>query len=191
MTPAPLQTLLTDLLHPDKNVRIDAALEIGKLADSLALPVLLDRLGREPDFFVRENVTWAVVRIGDAAVLPLIALLQQGDASSQFNAAHALSKLADARAVPALLLALDDASPALVQKAVYALGRIGDARVGSGAREIGSSVNEALEKFGDIAVPGLLTALQQGTVNVRIEVADVLGTIGGKVHAGCPQADRD
>ena len=123
-----LQKLLTDLLHPDKNVRIEAALEIGKRADPIALPVLLDRLGAEPDFFVRENVTWAVVRMGDAAVLPVIALLANGDAAARFNAAHALSKLADSRAVPALLSTLDDPDPALVQKAAYALGRIRDAR---------------------------------------------------------------
>ena len=49
--PAPMQPPLTALLHPDKNVRIDAVLAIGKLADTLALPALLDRLGREPDPF--------------------------------------------------------------------------------------------------------------------------------------------
>ena len=56
-TDAQLQKFLSDLLHPDKNVRIDAALEIGKRADAAALPALLTRLGDEPDFFVRENVT--------------------------------------------------------------------------------------------------------------------------------------
>ena len=50
-------------------------------------------------------MTWAVVRVGNTAVLPLIAPLEHGDASAQVNAARALSKFADPRAVPALLVA--------------------------------------------------------------------------------------
>jgi HEAT repeat protein len=174
-------------LHPDKNVRIEAALEIGKLADPAALPALLERLGAEPDFFVRENVTWAVVRMGDAAVLPVVALLQEGDVASRFNAAHTLSKLADARAVPALLTTLDDPDPALVQKAAYALGRIRDvralpalvSRVGVGPRELRASVSEAVEAFGDAAVPELLAAFHGNAVEVRVDSAEILGAIGG------------
>jgi HEAT repeat protein/GNAT superfamily N-acetyltransferase len=183
----PMATLIADLQHPDKNVRIEAALEIGKVADLSALPVLLTRLGAEPDFFVRENVTWAIVRMGDAAVLPLIALLGGDDESARFNAAHTLSKLADDRAVPALLALLDDVSPALVQKAVYALGRIGDvralpplvARVGVGTRELRSTVNEALEAFGERAVAALVGRLDDGDGAVRVELTEILGVIGG------------
>ena len=50
-------------------------------------------------------MTWAVARVGDAAVLPLIALLEHVDASAQFNAAHALSTLADESGLAALLVA--------------------------------------------------------------------------------------
>lgn len=185
-TDAQLQRFISDLHHPDKNVRIAAALEIGKRADAAALPALLTRLGDEPDFFVRESVTWAVVRIGHTAVLPLIALLERGDDAAKFNAAHTLSKLADARAVPALLAALDDSSPALVQKAIYALGRIGDmralpallARVGIGARETRTSTNEALEAFGAAAVPCLVETLHTGLTEARVDVAEILGAIG-------------
>ncbi len=184
---ATLDRLIADLQHPDKNVRIAAALEIGKCADATALPSLLERLGMELDFFVRENVTWAVVRIGDAAVMPLVTLLASDDEPTRFNATHALSKLADARAVPALLLQLDDASPGLVQKAVYALGRIGDARalpslvarVGMGPNELRSTVNEALEAFGERAVPSLIARLADGDSAVRVEVTEILGVIGG------------
>ena len=186
-----LVKLIAELQHPDKNVRIESALAIGKLADPSALPALLERLGAEPDFFVRENVTWAVVRLGDVGVLPLIELLRGADESFRFNAAHALSKLADARAVPALVSLLDDPSPALVQKAVYALGRIGDARalpmlvarVGVGSRELRSTVNEALEAFGAMAVPLLIGRLDDGDRAVRVELTEILGVIGGAAAA--------
>jgi HEAT repeat protein len=194
-----LRTLLDDLIHPDKNVRIEAALEIGKLADSRALPLLLERLGTEPDFFVRENVTWAVVRIGADAVVPLIDLLHGTDVAARFNAAHTLSKLADARAVPALLATLDDPDEKLVQKAVYALGAIGDVsalpalleRVGSGSRELRSSVNEALEVFGELAIPYLVAAMATREASVRVEVAEILGSIGGDAADGALAAAID
>jgi HEAT repeat protein len=186
-----LAAMLADLVHPDKNVRIEAALELGKLADPAAIPALLARLGDEPDFFVRENVTWALVRMSSEAVLPLIDVLVHGDAAARFNAAHTLSKLADARAVPALLAACDAPDQSLAQKAVFALGRIGDlhavpalvARLGAGSQEMRGAAATALESFGDAAVPALLEAFRAGDVAVRVDLTEILGAIGGEASS--------
>jgi HEAT repeat protein len=184
-----LTRLCADLLHPDKNVRIEAALEIGKLADAAAVPVLVERLGAEPDFFVRENVTWALVRMGDASVLPVIAALQGDDTGARYHAAHTLSKLADARAVPALLEALASPDVMLVQKAMYALGSIGDVRalpaligrVGADNGELRSTLHDAVAAFGDAAIPALEARLaaHETPVAVSVEAAEILGSIGG------------
>lgn len=184
-----LSALIGNLQHLDKNTRIEAALEIGKLADPAALPALLSQLGAENDFFVRENIVWAIVRMGEAAVEPVVELLETADGGTRYHAAHTLSKLADARAVAPLMTALDSDDPMLVQKAVYALGRIGDERalpalrerLGRGEREMRSTVNEAMEAFGELSVPHLAEALHTEEVSVRIEAAEVLGSIGGSM----------
>jgi HEAT repeat protein len=183
-------------------VRLEAALELGKLADVHALPALLDRVGTEPDFFVRENVTWALVRMGDAAVLPLIAILERGDTTSRFHAAHTLSKLADVRAVPALLVALDASDSELVQKSVYALGALRDeralpallARIGETSGAFRSTLHDAVSAFGVHVVPALLAVLadRASALATKVEVVEILGSIGGsEVIAPLAQALQD
>lgn len=186
----PLAANLANLVHMDKNVRIEAALALGTLADPAAVPALVARLGVEPDFFVGENVTWALVRMGADAVLPVVAVLQGGDAAMRLHAAHTLSKLGDARAVPALVDALRDREEAVVQKVVYALGSLADMRalpslvamVGRGEGAFRGAVSEAVGAFGAAAVPALAALLQSPTaqegVVLRTEVAEILGTIG-------------
>lgn len=186
----PLAAYLANLVHADKNVRIEAALELGTLADPAAVPALVARLGVEPDFFVGENVTWALVRMGGDAVPPVIEVLQHGAAPARLHAAHVLSKLGDVRAVPALLHALRDDTVAVVQKAVYALGVLGDSRalpslvamVGTGDGTLRGVVAESVAAFGAAAVPALDGLLQsppaRTEVAIRAEVAEILGTIG-------------
>lgn len=184
-----LAAWMADLQHLDKNVRIEAALELGKLADVQALPALLDRVGTEPDFYVRENVTWALARMGNAAVSPLITILERGDTASRFHAAHTLSKLGDARAVPALLAALDASDSELVQKSVYALGALRDeralpalvARIGETSGAFRSTLHDAVAAFGAHAVPTLLAVLADADSALarKVEVVEILGSIGG------------
>ncbi|MBL0170404.1 MAG: HEAT repeat domain-containing protein [Gemmatimonadaceae bacterium] len=185
------EALVADLLDPDKNVRIKAALALGELADIEALPALLARLGAEPDFFVRDNLVWAVVRMGHAAVPSVINLLGDDDGTVRYLAAHTLSKFADARALDALTAALDDADPLVAQKATYALGRIRDerslpallARLGQGSREARTTLNDALEAFGEALVPALLPLLAGANTPTRVDAVDLLGTIGGPAAA--------
>ena len=178
---------IVDLQDRDKNKRLHAVMALGQLANVAALPALLARLGAEPDFFVRDNVSWALLRIGDAAVLPLIAMLDDTNHVVRYHAAHSLSKLGDARAVKALIITLDDTDAHVVQKAIYALGSIRDARalsaltsrLGNGSREAQSALHDALVAFGATAVPHLLIMLDHADIAVRVEVAEILGVIGG------------
>ncbi len=178
---------ILDLQDLDKNKRLHAVMALGQTANVAALPALLARLGAEPDFFVRDNVSWALLRMGDAAVLPLIAMLDDTDHVVRYHAAHSLSKLADARAVEALIATLDDTDVHVVQKAIYALGSIRDARalsaltsrIGIGSRELQNALHDALVTFGATAVPHLLVMSEHADVAVRVAVTEILGAIGG------------
>ncbi|MCC7052861.1 MAG: HEAT repeat domain-containing protein [Gemmatimonadaceae bacterium] len=189
----PLAAWSASLLHREKNVRIEAALELGKLADPAAVPVLVSRLGVEPDFFVGENVVWALVRIGAPSVLPVIAVFQRGAPAARVHAAHALGKLGDARAVPALLAGLRDDDAAVVQKVVCSLGTLRDVRAlpplvamlaeGGGSGELRGTLSDAVAAFGVAAVPALASLLDalrgdRAGVAVRVEVVEILGQLG-------------
>jgi HEAT repeat protein len=182
-------SLIADLQHPDKNTRIKAAMEIGTAADASAVNALADHLSRESDFFVREMLVWALVRIGAPSVDPMITMLTHNDAATRTQAAHALSKLGDVRAVPALMRALDDASVSVVQKAAYALGALGAvgaipsliALLVRGESELRNTLHDALVALGDTAVPELAALFGAADTNVatRVTIVETLGGIGG------------
>ena|GEM_PF-1584465 len=178
---------LLDLLHhPDKNQRINTAMALGTQADVSALPTLLERFAEEPDFFVRENLTWAVVRMGAAAVSPLLELLRHPNPAARLQAALTLGKFKDARAVEALVNAVQDPELEVVQRAVHALGQMGDPRavpvllnlLTSENDELKNTVRTALEQFGEAAVQPLSAAFPLEDWPVRQQIADILGALG-------------
>ena len=182
-------TLTEQIHHPDSNVRSQAALHLGRLDDARGLDALLDALITEPDLLVREDITWALVRIGVPAVPPLLALLGDTNPSTRHNAAHALGKVGDALGVDSLIQTLDDADPNVVQKAAFALGQIGDARavtalvglLGNDHRDVQAAVNSVLEGFGAAALEPLAGALASPRWQVREQAADILGMIGDEL----------
>ncbi len=180
-----MNTQTNKLQDPDKNVRIQAALDIGSLGDSQALQALTAQLVLETDFFVRENITWAIVRMGQVAVMPMLELLEHTDPTARFQAAHALSKLGDTRAVNALVLALQDEHLEVVQKAAFALGQLKDdtaipalvALLGDKHPELQTTVQRALEGFGIAALPILEQVLHHQDWVVREQAVTLIGFI--------------
>ena len=154
-----LSLLVAQLRHQDREVRTAAALSLGKAADASAVEALVQALAAEPDFFIREYITWSLVRLGDAAVLPLMDLLDHERPVARHSAAHTLSKMGDARARDALIDALQDDHAGVVAKAASALGKIGDAQaipaliglLGHEDRELQATLVAVLE--GDLAPP--------------------------------------
>ncbi|NCD17723.1 MAG: HEAT repeat domain-containing protein [Actinobacteria bacterium] len=63
--PAGLVDLLGDA---DPDVRLRAALELGESRHDPAAPAIVDRFGRERDFYIRETLTWAALRMPVAAL---------------------------------------------------------------------------------------------------------------------------
>jgi HEAT repeat protein len=181
-----VKIMLEQLVHPDKNVRGPTAIALGGSCVADALDGLLARVGHEPDFYVREDITWALVRMGEAAIEPLIGLLADESAAVRHHAAHTLGKINDPRAVEALMSALQDSDPMVAARAAGSLKVIGDARaipalagvLGHAHRETQTAITEALEQFGAKAVPFVLKAMTDARWQVREHAADVLGQIG-------------
>ena len=177
-----------DLSDPDKNVRVEAAVRLGSLGNEDAVAPLVEALRTDPDFFVCETVTWALVRCGSVAVEPVITLLHDESALARARAAHALSKLGDARAVPALIdrLNVNEQDRAVREKSVLALGQLGGdeamnalaALLGDQQPELATAVSRALESFGERALPALLARIGDRDPDVRAQVVDLLGFTG-------------
>lgn len=181
----PLQKALRGALSPDVQVRLRAALRLGTLADASAAAELVALLVSEPDPYVRETLTWAVVRQPEAAVPHLVAALG-GEAPSRVQVLHALSKIQDPATVEHVLPLVDDPHPDVAAKAWWVLGRTGHAasatvlleRLGRHDDEQRRALTRALEQLGEPAVPGLGAALSDDDPEVRLQAAEALIAVG-------------
>ncbi|MCU0463676.1 MAG: HEAT repeat domain-containing protein, partial [Anaerolineae bacterium] len=185
-----LQTLIQQLNHPDRSQRGQGALSLGALRDERALEALLTALAVESDLFVREDITWALVRQGEAALESLLALLNHERADLRHHAAHVLGKIGDRRAAPALIAAVThDPAPAVIQKTAFTLSQMKVAgaipalvaRLGHPDSEVQTALTKALESFEAQAVPALTEAARSADETVRAHAVEVLGEIGGKI----------
>lgn len=181
-----LPTVLAALVHPDKDVRQQAAVGLGERADPRLVPAIAQLLWRESDFFVRETLTWVLTRTPAVAVGAATAALADLDASVRLQALHVLSKIADPDSVAVVAARLGDQDPRVVDKARWALSRIGDPSVipllvhRLGQRDLAGrdAMTTTLARFGAAAVPLLVSVLRDENPSVRAHAADVLCFIG-------------
>jgi HEAT repeat protein len=170
----------------DKNVRLDAAVAIGTAGDADRLGDLVSALAWEQDFFVRETLVWALVRMGPAAVPLLGELLRTGPADAALAAVQVMGKLCDPAAVPLLLDALPAADPALRDRIVFSLGQIGDpgtvpvlvSLLGRTSEQSTTTLVSAIESFGEDAFDELMARRSDPDAEVRGQVVDLLGFMG-------------
>lgn len=162
--------------------RLQAALTAGTRPDEAYLEPLVERCSVEPDFYVRDMLTWALTRLPLELVLPRViaetsAVLPQ----ARSQALHTLSKLGDARGWPAITgahlhdpddevaraawrtaagLAPDEDRPALARELALELGR--------GDLDVMRSLSRALVELGDDAGPALRAAtIGEGELAVK------------------------
>jgi HEAT repeat protein len=167
-----MQTL-RGLEHNRSSVRLRAALSAGTTPDPRLVDKLVERCAVEPEFFVRDMLTWALTRQPSSLTVPtLIAELDSERAQARSQALHTLSKIGDRKAWPAITRALltdpddevarsawraavvllpDDEKPQLAGVLVTQLGR--------GGRETQLSLSRALTALGEIVMPALRTAM--------------------------------
>ncbi|MCL9758574.1 HEAT repeat domain-containing protein [Frankia sp. AiPa1] len=153
----------------DPSVRLQAALAVGSNPDPGLLETLVERCAVEPDFFVRDMLSWALTRLSPAITLPRIRQeLDSERPAARSQALHTLSKIGDrgawvwitrdllcdaddevARTAWRVAVALvpEDEKKELTDELVVQLGR--------GDRSVQLSLSRALVDLGEMIEPAL------------------------------------
>ncbi|WP_449060970.1 HEAT repeat domain-containing protein [Planomonospora algeriensis] len=172
---------LQGLEDGDPSVRLRAALAVGTAPDPRFVGRLIERCAIEPEFYVREMLTWALTRHPSSATVPeLIGELRSERARARSQALHTLSKIGDRWAWPAITRALladaDDEVARSAWRAAVALVPEGEesglagvlaTQLGRGGRETQLSLSRALIALGEAVTPTLRAAMTDPDPRVR------------------------
>lgn len=91
-----MATLKSMLASDDQSVRLKAALAAGTYPQPDFVDVLISQCTHEPDFFVRDTLSWALMRQDREAVMArLIPELTSPIVQAKSQAIHTLSKIGD------------------------------------------------------------------------------------------------
>jgi HEAT repeat protein len=91
-----MATLKALLESPDKSVRLKAALAAGTYPDPEFIEILVSQCAHETDFFVRDTLSWALLRNDVPKVVErLKPELSSENAQAKSQALHTLTKIAD------------------------------------------------------------------------------------------------
>ncbi|MEV6690192.1 HEAT repeat domain-containing protein [Micromonospora sp. NPDC051196] len=173
--------VLAGLAHGSSSVRLRVALAVGSTPDPQFVDALVERCAVEPEFFVREMLTWALTRQPASVTVPrLIEELRSARTQARSQALHTLSKIGDRRAWPAitheLLTDADDevarsawrAAVVLVPEgAESGLVQVLTTQLGRGERETQLSLSRALVGLGEVIMPVLRAATTHPELRVR------------------------
>ncbi|WP_199752089.1 HEAT repeat domain-containing protein [Actinoplanes sp. ATCC 53533] len=154
------------------SARLQAALAAGARADPGLVEALVERCAIEPDFFVRDMLTWALTRLPREITVPrLCAELCSERARARSQALHTLSKIGDRAAWPAITRSLlhdaDDEVARSAWRAAVVLVPAGEqrglaadlvAQLGRGDRAVRLSLSRALVALGEVIEPALRSA---------------------------------
>jgi HEAT repeat protein len=89
-------TLKALLESPDKSVRLQAALAAGTYPEDQFIEVLIAQCAHEPDFFVRDTLSWALMRQDIPKVVERLKVeLHSENSQAKSQALHTLSKIGD------------------------------------------------------------------------------------------------
>ena len=175
---------LEDLLKsPDQSVRLKAALAAGTYPNPDHIEVLIRQCASESDFFVRDTLSWALMRQDRPMVVQrLIPELKSANPQSRSQALHTLSKIGDKNnyslVTTELLLDPDDfvASTAWRSASVLvpdadkpALVEILISQLGRGDSDTQFGLTRFLCAIGEPIVAPLTQAAQSGVESVRTQ----------------------
>jgi HEAT repeat protein len=163
------------------SVRLRAAMAVGASPDPLFVEPLVRRCAIEPEFQVREILTWALVRHPASVTVPrLVDELRSERAQARSQALHTLSKIGDRRAWPAITRALltdaDDEVARSAWRAAVVLVPDGEraelagvlaSQLGRGNRETRLSLSRALIALGEVITPILRAKIVDADQSVR------------------------
>ncbi|MBE1593577.1 HEAT repeat domain-containing protein [Nonomuraea angiospora] len=165
----------------DSSVRLRAALALGTSPDPRFIDKLIERCAIEPEFAVRDMLTWALTRHPASMTVPaLVEEVRSEHAQARSQALHTLSKIGDRLAWPAITRALlRDADDEVARSAwraavvlvpdgeVPELAAVLSTQLGRGGREMWLSLSRALVALGEVIVPALRAAMTDPDPRVR------------------------
>lgn len=166
---------------PDSSVRLQVAMAAGTRPEADYVGILVARCATEPDFYVRDMLTWALTRHPVAVTIPfLLTELEDGAAQARSQALHTLSKIGDPRGwqaiTPEVLQDPDDEVARSAWRAAVALAPH-EARaelaatlvmqLGRGDRDVRMSLSRALVGLGTAADSVLADAATHGNAEAR------------------------
>ncbi|MFD9286739.1 HEAT repeat domain-containing protein [Streptomyces sp. NPDC060030] len=169
------------LFDSRSSVRLRTALAVGTNPDPRLVDMLVERCAVEPDFHVRDMLTWALTRHPASVTVPeLVDEVRSERAQARSQALHTLSKIGDRRAWPAITReVLSDADDEVARSAWRAAvllvpeGQEGElaavlaTQLGRGERETQMSLSRALIALGEMIVPLLRVAAEDPGPRVR------------------------
>jgi HEAT repeat protein len=160
-----MATLQTLLASPDQSVRLKAALASGTYPDPEYIEILIAQCALESDFFVRDTLSWALMRHDVTKVVKRLETeLQSSNPQAKSQALHTLSKIGDKANYPlitdellfdpddfmastawrvASVLVPDDKKSTLVKKLITQLGR-GDSDIQFGLTRFLCALGECI-----------------------------------------------
>jgi HEAT repeat protein len=178
-----MPTLEELLKSPDQSVRLKAALAAGTYPNLDYIEILIGQCASESDFFVRDTLSWALMRQDrEAVVQRLIPELKSTNSQSRSQALHTLSKIGDkanySLITPELLLDADDfvastawrsASVLVSDQEKPALVEILISQLGRGDSDTQFGLTRFLCAIGESIVAPLMQAAQSVDETVRTQ----------------------
>ncbi|MCF0076994.1 HEAT repeat domain-containing protein [Streptomyces lomondensis] len=157
------------LCAEDASVRLQAALAAGSDPDPGVLETLVERCAVEPDFFVRDMLSWALTRLSPEITLPRIRReLDSERTRARSQALHTLSKIGDKSAwawiTRDMLRDADDEVARTAWRVAVVLVPEAEKKdlagelvtqLGRGDRTVQLSLSRALVDLGDVTEPAL------------------------------------
>lgn len=174
--------LIAALAAGEESTRLKAALAIGSHPEPGLVDILVARCAIEPDFYVRDMLTWALTRLPSEITVPkLIVELRSERTQARSQALHTLSKIKDSSSWPAITRSLlrdpDDEVARSAWRAAVVLVPHGQekdlaeelaAQLGRGDREVQLSLSRSLVSLGEeVIVPALRKAVASGDPRVQ------------------------
>lgn len=173
--------LLGALGAANSSTRLQAALAAGTHPDPGLIEALVTRCAIEPDFFVRDMLTWALTRFPPEMTVPrLLVALRSERAQARSQALHTLSKIGDGNTWPAITRSLlhdaDDEVARSAWRAAVVLVPPGERKrlaaelatqLGRGDRNVRLSLSRALIALGDVIESALETGSASDDPTVR------------------------
>jgi HEAT repeat protein len=160
-----MATLQTLLASSDQSVRLKAALAAGTYPDPEYIEILIAQCALESDFFVRDTLSWALMRHDVTKVVKRLETeLESSNPQAKSQAIHTLSKIGDKANYPlitdemlfdpddfmastawrvASVLVPDDQKMILVKKLITQLGR-GDSDIQFGLTRFLCALGECI-----------------------------------------------